>query len=367
MLRKLSATMALLSACLITFSQTNNVSAAADTTSVQVTEEPKKPALTITGSADLYYRYDFKKQADNNRTSFTGKHNSFALGMASVKFEHAGEKVGVVADLGFGPRAEEFNYTDEGLLTAVKQLYVTYSPSSSVKLTAGTWATHVGYELLDPQLNRNYSMSYLFTNGPFSHTGLKAEVTKGKHAFMVGISNPTDYRVPPTDLINKKFFIAQYALTASDAVKLYFNYVGGKGTDTSIVNQYDFVGTATVSSKFSLGLNATLNRTQLWDGGSKTNLDGENWWGVAGYFNFDPKSWLGLTFRSELFNDDKGMKGFNTSIFANTLSANFKVEGFTFIPELRIESAGKDIYFDENGSLNQKTAASFILAAVYKF
>jgi hypothetical protein len=249
----------------------------------------------------------------------------------------------------------------------VKQLYITYSPTANLKFTAGTWATHVGYELLDPQLNRNYSMSYLFTNGPFSHTGLKAEVTKGKHSFMVGVSNPTDFRVPPSDYINKKFFIAQYAYTASDAVKLYFNYVGGKGTDTSIVNQYDFVGTATVSDQFSLGLNASLNRTQVWDGGSKTNLDGKNWWGVAGYFNYDPKSWLGLTLRSELFNDDKGMKGFNTSIFANTLSANFKVEGFTFIPELRVESAGKDIYADENGAFTKKTAASFILAAVYKF
>lgn len=367
MLRKLSATGVLLCASLFTFSQTNTVTTAVDTTAELVAEQPKRSALTITGGADLYYRYDFNKQADNNRTSFTGKHNAFALGMASVKFEHAGEKVGVVADLGFGPRAEEFNYTDEGLLTAVKQLYITYSPSANVKLTAGTWATHVGYELLDPQLNRNYSMSYLFTNGPFSHTGLKAEVTKGKHAFMVGISNPTDYRVPPSDFVNKKFFIAQYVLTASDAVKLYFNYVGGKGTDTAIINQYDVVATATVSKTFSLGLNASLNRTQLWDGGSKTNLDGENWWGVAGYFNYDPKSWFGLSLRSELFNDDKGMKGFNTSIFANTLSANFKVDGFTFIPELRIESAGKDIYFDDNGAQNKKGAASFILAAVYKF
>ena len=169
------------------------------------------------------------------------------------------------------------------------------------------------------------------------------------------------------NLINKKFFIAQYIYTASDAVKLYFNYVGGKGTDTSIVNQYDFVGTATVSSQFSVGLNASLNRTQLWDGSAKTNMKAKDWWGVAGYFNYDPKSWLGLTLRSELFNDDKGMKGFYTSIFANTLSANFKVEGFTFIPEIRIESAGKDIYANENGILNQKTAASFILAAVYKF
>ena len=63
-----------------------------------------------------------------------------------------------------------------------------------------SWATHVGYELVDPQLNRNYSMWYMFTNGPFTHTGLKADITKGKHGFMVGISNATDYRIPPDGL-----------------------------------------------------------------------------------------------------------------------------------------------------------------------
>ena len=358
-------------AALISMAQinTSNVEMIPDTSSTQLQAEEtaKKPSLIISGSADAYYRYDFKKQAGNNRTSFTNAHNAFSLGMASVKFEHSSSKVGVVADLGFGQRAEEFNYNDQGLLSAVKQLYISYSPAKDFKLTAGTWATHVGYELLDPQLNKNYSMSYLFTNGPFSHTGIKAELTKGKHAFMAGISNPTDYRVPPDGQMNKKFFIGQYIYTASDAVKLYFNYVGGKAPDTSVVNQYDMVATATVSKQFSIGVNATLNRSQIWDAGTKTNMKGQDWWGVAGYLNYDPKSWLGLTLRSELFNDDNGMKGLFTSIFANTLSANFKVDGFIFIPEIRIESAGKAIYADENGSMNQKTAASFILAAVYKF
>jgi hypothetical protein len=141
----------------------------------KLTEEQKKePALIITGSADAYYKYDFANTKANSFTSFTQIHNAFSLGMASVKFEHKGDKVSAVADLGFGPRAKDFSYTDDGITQAIKQLYVSYSPKDWLKFTLGTWATHVGYELLDPQLNRNYSMSYMFTNGPFSHTGLKA-------------------------------------------------------------------------------------------------------------------------------------------------------------------------------------------------
>src|SRR5580698_8293190 len=121
------------------------------------TAPPKPPALSITGSADLYYRYDFGQHASNDFTSFTQSHNTFELGMATVKVEHKTDKVDMVADLGFGKRAEEFSYNDNGILAAIKQLYISYSPNAWLKLTAGSWATHVGYELVDAYANRNYS------------------------------------------------------------------------------------------------------------------------------------------------------------------------------------------------------------------
>ncbi len=368
MLRKLFATVFAVGSISIASAQENSAGTGTNppATQTETTEpEEKKPTLTISGSADVYYRYDFKKQLGNNRTSFTNTQNAFSLGMASVKLEHTGSKVGAVLDLGFGTRATEFSYNETGIFQAVKQAYVSYSPAKDLKFTAGTWATHVGYELVDPQLNRNYSMSYMFTNGPFTHTGLKAEYATGKSTFMVGVSNATDFRMPPTDQINKKFFIAQYSIAPSDKVKIYANYVGGKAPDTSVVNQFDVVGTIAVSNKFNIGVNGTLNRSQAWDGAK--NVDGQSWYGVAGYFNYDPTAAFGLTLRSEYFNDEKAVKGLGTTIFANTLSANFKVEGFTFIPELRFESAADPVYFDSKGALNQKGAVSLVLGVVYKF
>src|SRR6188768_51243 len=195
MLRKIFVALAAITVGLFTNAQVASVTS--DTTATPAVTEEAKPALIITGSADVYYKYDFAKTKANNYTSFTGTHNSFAIGMASVKLEHKGNKVGAVLDLGFGPRAKEFAYTDEGITQAIKQMYVTYSPADWLKFTAGTWGTHVGYELLDPQLNRNYSMSYMFTNGPFSHTGLKADITKGGgNGLMLGIANPIDVTAP---------------------------------------------------------------------------------------------------------------------------------------------------------------------------
>src|SRR5947209_19316564 len=93
---------------------------------VMAQDSSKTAALSITGSADVYYKYDFGKSKANNLTSFTNSHNSFELGMATVKLEHKTTKVDMVADFGFGKRAQEFSYNDQGILQAVKQLYISY-------------------------------------------------------------------------------------------------------------------------------------------------------------------------------------------------------------------------------------------------
>lgn len=340
----------------------------APSTKQDTAAEVKSASPVITGYGDVYYRYDFQKQASNNKTSFTNSHNSFEVNMASVKLEHTIGKVGMVADLGFGRRAEEFSYNDANTRFAIKQLFLSYAVSDHIKFTAGSWATHVGYELVDPIANRNYSMSYMFSYGPFFHTGVKTDLTFGKHNFMVGVSNPTDFK---TTTSKHKYLLAQYSTgSESGKVKGYLNYVGGSSSDTTSMRQVDAVITATVSDKFSLGYNGTIANYKMKPVG-KTSTSSK-WWGSALYLNVDPVSWFGLTLRSEYFSDDDmstmvfspALKGGN--IFANTLSANFKIASLTLIPELRFEKASEEIYLRSSGQ-GTKNAASFLMAAVYKF
>lgn len=320
---------------------------------------------TITGFVDAYYRYNFNDPKDypyNSPTSFTHSSNSFELGMASIRADHSFGKVAATIDLGFGKRAEEFAYNDQGTSLAIKQMYITYAPSSAIKFTLGTWATHVGYELLDAYLNRNYSMSYMFTNGPFTHTGLRADISLGgKNAFMLGISNPTDYRTAPS---MPKSVIAQFSTgSKDDKLKLYLNFVGGKQNDTKKVVQGDIVSSYSVSSKFSLGLNGTLQSVRLAD--SAFNWSTSNWWGAAIYLNIDPVSWFGLTLRGEYIGDNDEYLGFK-HIFAPTLSGNFKINNLTIIPEFRLDKAGNTVFY-KNASETTKSTGSFILAATYHF
>lgn len=327
-------------------------------------------SLTINGSADMYYKYDFGRTKTNNLTSFTNSHNSFELGMASVKFSYKIAKVEMVADLGFGKRAQEFSYNDAGILPAVKQLYMSYLPSKWLKLTAGSWATHVGYELVDAYANRNYSMSYMFTNGPFFHTGAKAEAVFGKSGLMIGLANPTDFKYVPDGRLNDKTFLAQYSYIASDRFKAYVNLVSGVNVDTSKTTQYDVVLTSKLNGKFSLGYNGTLFRTKVYLG-DKLFQNTKSCWSSALYVNFDASKTFGLTLREEFFNDDNQLKMFRIhskggSILASTLSANIHADNFVFIPEIRMDKASQDIFVNNSGK-PVKTTANFLLAAVYQF
>ena len=327
-------------------------------------------AFSISGTADVYYRYDFAKTKANNLTSFTNSHNSIELGMASVKLESNFSKVSMVADIGFGKRAQDFSYNDEGAMTAIKQLFVSYQATDWLKLTMGSWATHVGYELVDPMPNRNYSMSYMFSYGPFFHTGLKAEMTSGNHGFMVGIANPTDYKFVPDEGLNKKFLLAQYSFSASEKFAAYVNYVGGQGLDSSKGNQFDLVVTSKLTDKFGIGFNGTVNSSQAKVDGKFE--DAQQWWGSAVYLNYDVSSKFGLTLRNEYFSDTDARLMFGGidgggSIFATTLSANIRVGScFAIIPEFRLDNASKNIFTDSKGN-GTKQAGNALLAAIYTF
>lgn len=332
------------------------------------TAAPTSPAPTITGSVDAYFRYNFNDPKSggplnglNNYTSFTNSQNSFQLGMASVRADHSFGKASATIDLGFGTRAEEFSYGDPNhpSLFALKQAYISYAISSKFKLTIGKWATHIGYEVTDAYLNRNYSMDYMFSYGPFSHTGLKADIGLGKKsALMLGVASITDH---VADTSSRKYAIAQFSTgTSDDKVKFYLNYQGSYGGAYS-VTQFDAVLTAAITSKFSIGYNGTVQTVK------PEGLSSASWWGSAVYLTADPTTAIGITLRAEYFDNKKAVVAAPaTSIFDVTLSPNFRVGNLTIIPELRLD-AGKDEVFEKSDDSPTKTTVTGILAATYHF
>jgi hypothetical protein len=297
---------------------------------------------------DGYYRSDFAGLKENNKTSFTNSNKAVQLGMVSLKLDQSRGDFAGTLDLGVGKRADEFSYNDKGIGTVIKQAFISYAPNSTLKLTAGKWATHIGYELLDAYLNRNYSMSYGFSYGPFFHTGVRADIALGgKSSMMVGVAQPTDF---VSSNSSSKMFIAQLSsATKEDEWKGFLNYQGGKDK-----SQFDLVINHVLGSKININYAGTI-----------ANIAGLVWTSNAFYLNYDPSSKIGFTWRSELFDDTKSALGIGTTIFQNTLSANLHISKFTIIPELRFDNA-KDKIFLNNTHAAIATGGSFIIAAVYK-
>ncbi len=318
---------------------------------------------TFGGSMDLYYKYDFSKH-QTGYTSFTNSNDSFELGMASIEASHKLGKASGFVDLGFGTRASEFTYNDQATSFMIKQLYITYDFSPKFKVIAGSFATHLGYELLDAVDNKNYSMSYAFSYGPFFNTGIKAQYTSGKYSYMIGVTNPTDFKTATEAGSTQKTIIGQISYTGSTG-SLYLNFTSGSSNPSSAKNktQIDLVGTKKINDKLSLGFNGTYSKV---DDDFDSSLDG-SWFALIGYANYSIKENLSLAYRLEYFDDKDGVVStFPTgaNVIGNTLSLNYKEGNLIFIPEIRFDSASKTIFAADNPS---KTSTFALIGMTYSF
>ena len=160
----------------------------------QEEESAPEPTFGVSGSIDTYYRSSEFAPG----TSFANL-PGFAMGMANIIMSYEGEKSGFVADLVFGPRGADavFGSPQAGDFyrssNMVNQLYAYYNVSDSFTLTMGNFNTFLGYEVISPVANFNYTTSYMFSYGPFSHSGIKADIAAGENtSIMLAVLNTTD-------------------------------------------------------------------------------------------------------------------------------------------------------------------------------
>ncbi len=336
----------------------------AETPTAEKAEEVEsKLPFDISGFVDLYYAYS---ATDNPLpTSFTEAVNSFNLGMANVKISKEGT-VGFVADIAVGPRAETANGFSGTTLSAIKQLYVTYTPVEWLTFTLGNYGTHVGYELIDSPDNLNYSTSYLFSNGPFYHTGVKADIALSERfGLMVGLFDDTDNKF---DIVPGKHIGGQLSY-ANGTTGLYLNYIGGRdesgeegGVDI-FGHQVDLTASFQANAQLGLGLNVS-HKSIVPDEGDATS-----WYGAAVYANYAFSESFLLATRAEYLDDaDAVLLGAQEgSVFSFTLSGNYKQGPLTFIPEFRLDTASDEIFPDGDDGKLTKQIPVFIVAAVYAF
>ncbi|MFY0651019.1 MAG: porin [Cyclobacteriaceae bacterium] len=314
-------------------------------------EDSSAPALSVSGSIDAYYRANLTNSNDPSTGATMAPGSSFAnlpgfsLGMANVILGMDGEKAGFVADLVFGPRGTDAVFgSTTGSSSVVNQLYAYWNVSDGTTLTFGNWNTFLGYEVISPTANYNYSTSYMFSYGPFSHSGLKADFTLSDDAsLMLAIMNPTD----ATDFNPSGDYVLGAQLGVSGQ---YLNFILDSANDFW---QIDFTGGVDLGETVFLGLNATKAK--------------DTFTGAALYLQNSFTDSFSMGIRAEYFDDEAGVAlTAGESVIDFTLTANAKVGDLTLIPEIRLDSFSADEVVADDASVSS-SLSSFVLAAVYSF
>ena len=305
-----------------------------------------EPTFSFSGSVDTYFRASFSEDPTGPQTSFADL-NGFALGMANFIVSYEGEKSGFVADVVFGPRGSAAVFGSVGNSSElVNQLYAYYNLSDNVTFTLGNFNTFLGYEVISPVANFNYSTSYMFSYGPFSHTGAKLDFSVSDDiSIMLGVFNQTDQTEYNLDRYTA--FGAQLGLYGQ-----YLNYLGGDG-----YSQIDFTGGFDLSDSFFLGINATT-----------ASMDDMGFSGVALYPQIAASDSFSLGLRGEFFATTGGylFDDGDQDNLSITLTGSFTSGNFIFKPEFRIDSNSAEIFAISPTEMSD-SLSSFVFAMIYSF
>ena len=317
-------------------------------------EEESTSPFSLSGSIDTYFRTTFSDgglATTATPTSFANQ-TGFALGMANLVGSYEAGSTGVVVDLVFGPRGTEATFENDVLNGIINQAYAYWNVSDKTTLTIGRFNTWVGYEVIAPQANFNYSVSYLFSNGPFSHLGVKADFALSDDwSLMLAVTNPWD--------TNDISTTGEYAFGAQlGFYDQYLNFYYDSGANGGLGFEVDYTGGFDLSDDFFLGINAAYNDNSETETG---------FYGAALYPQLNTSDNFALGLRGEYF--VATADGFDDiPVTALTLTGSFTKDNLIIKPEIRLDSFGDDNepFLDSDGAATN-SLSSFLIAAIYTF
>jgi hypothetical protein len=391
------------------FAQETTLASAAPATTATTTapattegEEKKEeaPKFTLSGSIDTYARTSLGVTTIAGEDEFgdpifsSGPNTSFAnlkgfgLGMANIIASYSGEKAGFTADLVFGPRGQAAVFGTASGQAVINQMFAFYKISDKVTFNLGQFNTFLGYEVISPAVNFHYSTSYLFSWGPFNHTGFRADFAlENGVVFKAAIMNPTDIvEFNPVDT----YTLGGQVGYANDKGGVWLNLlygdqdgtlekVGGDESAGSLF-QVDVTTGWNLGEKFYLGFNTSMQSVAAGEVYNEDDVivdaegDASSFFGVAVYPKLTLSDAFALGLRAEYFSIKNGHLGIialddegDGSVTAFTLSGNYKTGGLTIIPEVRLDSSKDSFFKDSDLEKVENSMISLTLAAVYKF
>ena len=330
--------------------------------------QEEEPKFNVTGSVDAYFRANLSSSNDGDANTVLGTQgdfsafnndSGFSLGLANVTLSYEGEKVGFMADLAVGQRADQYN--GEGSI--VNEAYMYWNVSEKATLQMGRFNNWMGYESLSAANNFHYTMSHQFTYSTRNLDGIIARFDLGSDLRAgVGVMNPAEYSTGNT--------------TGDFSIGAGITYKGKTGfsvLSSQSASYYDFKTAFKINENFNVKLNAHKA-----DFGVDDASTGQQWTdsqvalvglGAEGFTSFtaypqlkiyDTLSW-GLRLEYMMLDDEA-----DTTVFTPTVTVRYSVGDLTIIPELRVDRANEDLFRNYRNNPDNFNAA-FTLAAVYTF
>ena len=312
--------------------------------------QEEEPKFNVTGSVDAYFRANLTSSNVGSTGDYSAFNNDsgFSLGLANVTLSYEGEKVGFIADLAVGQRADQYN--GEGSI--VNEAYMYWNVSEKVTLQMGRFNNWMGYEELSAANNFHYSMSHMFTYSARNFNGLVARFDLGNDIGLgLGLMNPVNV------IEGNQDSSGAYSIAAG----LWKGKTSLSFASSQETSYIDFKTAFDVSESFSVALNAHMAD---YEENPQAYQQGSGFTSISAYPQIkssESMSW-GMRLEYMMFEDFAN----DVSVFTPTLTANYTVGALTIKPELRLDTASEDVFTDNDGEAAAGLTA-FTLGAVYSF
>src|SRR5262245_50789321 len=152
--------------------------------------------VEVSGIVDGYYSYNNNKvDMFTQGRAFDVRHNAFSMQLAKLTLQKANSKdnpLGFRVDLGVGETVDRIiSVSDSSRNDGTKyvmQAYASYVAPIGSGLTVdfGKFYTPIGAEVIETKDNFNYSRGFLFTYGPYYHTGFRAKYSFNDKVALTG-------------------------------------------------------------------------------------------------------------------------------------------------------------------------------------
>ena len=342
---------------------------------------PAKPwyeEIAVNGFVSASYSYNFNRpdSGTNQLRVFDFDDNSFKVDVAEVVLQKAISKPGEAGfrvDLAFGssiPRVSSSFGLLQGQDVDLQQAFVSWiAPvGSGLRLDAGKFVTHFGYEVIDGYdgYNDNATRSFLFGYTiPFAHTGLKASYTfSDQLSGMFELCNGWDVA---RDNNSGKSLGLQLTFTPSKTVTVYGNFMTGPeraNVNSDPRNLFNVVAQWKLTDLTVFTLDAVYGSEK----GAVKPGESASWSGIAGYARLGISDTFAFCLRAEYFKDGDGARtGAIQKLTEVTITPEYKASShLIFRGDLRVDWSDADVFSKKDGAF-KGNQATVLLNGIYFF